>query len=244
MDLEQLSEEEVLSEAMKQGFNPEYDGENKKTPKEYLEVSFSHNKMLKERNDKLSEQVNSLNSKMERLVQFQAEQKQKAVDTAVSKLQEERRDAIIDGDHEKVDQIDQKIQVEQQTNVADDGNKAILDAWLSRNPWYEGDETLGIEADIIAKQLNETGRFQQNIKDYERLLSLVEQKVKSAFPDKFKNPKKDNPPEVESGNNTSSTSQSKHTYAELPADAKRACDEFVKDKTMTKEQYLEIYEWD
>jgi exonuclease VII large subunit len=244
MELEQMGDEEILNEAMKQGFNPEYNGENKKSPKEYLEVSFNHNKMLKERNDKLSATVESLNQKMERLVAFQTEQKQKAVDSAVEKLKAERKDAIIDGDHEKVDQIDQKIQAEQQTNVANSENNPILDAWLGRNHWYNDDETLAIEADIVAKQLHETGRFTASHKDYEKLLSLVEQKIKSAFPDKFKNPKKDNPPEVDSGHPSSPHSQLNKTYADLPPDAKRACDAFVKDKIMTKEQYLEIYEWD
>ena len=42
----------------------------------------------------------------------------------------------------------------------------------------------------------------------------------------------------------SSANDSKRTYADLPADAKKACDQFVKDKIMTREQYLEIYEWE
>ena len=243
MQLEQMNEEQILSEAMKQGYNPDYDGDNKKSPKEYLEVSFNHNKMLKERNEKLSEKIEQLNDQIERLVSFQTEQKNKAVQAAIEQLKVERREAITDGDHEKVEQIDEKIQAEQQSTVANSQHSSILNAWLVQNPWYKSDENLAIEADIIAQQLFQTGRFSSSNKDYEKLLSIVESKVKSQFSDHFKNPKKDNPPEVDSGEEPH-ISQVKHTYAELPPEAKRACDGFVRDKIMTKEQYLEIYEWD
>lgn len=243
MELEQMNDEEILNEAIKQGFNPDYEGENKKSPKEYLEVSFNHNKMLRERNDKLSQEIEALNSKMNRLVEFQTEQKQKAVNAAVASLKEQRKEAITDGDVEKVEKIDQAIEAEQ--NVAIPQSNPILEAWMARNPWYESDRELAIESDIIAKQLHDTGRFQGNDRDYKELLQLVEKKVKAQFPEKFKNPRKDDPPEVEDGKASSpSTSQSKKTYADLPPEAKRACDQFVNDKTLTREQYLEIYEWE
>lgn len=243
MQLEQMNDDQILAEARKQGYNPDYEGENKKSPKEYLEISFNNNKMLKERNDKLSEKIEHLEGKIERLVSFQTEQKNKAVQAAVEQLKLERREAISDGDHEKVEQIDQKIQAEQQTNVANSEHSSILNTWLSQNPWYQSDETLAIEADVVAQQLFGTGRFNSNPKDYEKLLGLVEQKIKATYPAKFNNPKKDNPPEVDSGHE-SPPSQLKHTYAELPPEAKKACDGFVRDKIMTREQYLEIYEWD
>jgi hypothetical protein len=240
MQLENMKDDELLTEAMKQGYNPEFNGENKKTPKEFLEVAYNHNKMLKERNDALSTQVDQLNDKLNRVVQYQSEMKQKAVDAAIRSLKSERTEAIKDGDHEKVEQLDQEISKQE---VAKPKNNIILDQWLSRNPWYEADEDLAVEADIIAQQLQGTGRFQANEADYEKLLKQVESRVKKQFPDKFKNPKKDNPPEVETGRNSSQRESTK-TFAELPADAKRACEQFVKDGVMTKEQYLEIYEWD
>ena len=235
-----MQEDDILSEAMKQGYNPEFNGENKKTPKEFLEVAFNHNKMLKERNDSLSNQVDQLNDKLNQVVQFQSEMKQKAVDKAIRELKSERTEAIKDGDHEKVEELDVEISKQE---VAKPANNIILDQWLGRNPWYQADEDLAVEADIIAKQLQDTGRFQADDASYEKLLKQVESRVKKQFPDKFKNPKKDNPPEVEAGRN-SSQRESTRTFAELPADAKRACEQFVKDEVMTKEQYLEIYEWD
>lgn len=248
MELDQLNEEQLLTEAMKQGYNPEYEGDNKKSPKEFLEVAFNHNKVLKERNENLSnqneelaDQLNEMKTSMDRLIQFQQEQKEKAVQKAIKELNAQKLEAINDGDAELVQQIDE--QIEQEKNVAKPESNPILDAWIKNNPWYIKDDDLGLEADIIARQLQDTGRFAPTPKDYQRLLDTVERKVKQQFPDRFKNPKKDNPPDVESARH-SPVNESKKTYADLPADAKKACDLFVKDGVMTREQYLDIYEWD
>lgn len=248
MELEAMSDDELLTEAMKQGYNPDYEGTNKKSPKEYLQVAYDHNKVLKERNENLSQQndellsqVENLNRQMERVLQFTQEQKQKAVDAAVRKLKADRREAINDGDTELVERIDE--QIEQEKKVAKPDNNPILDAWLAQNPWYSRDEELGLEADIIAKQLQDTGRFTATEQDYQKLLNLVSKKTKEKFPDKFKNPRKDDAPDVESARQ-SSVNGSKKTYADLPPEAKKACDEFVADKIMSREQYIELYEWE
>ena len=248
MDIETMNESELLDAAMKQGYNPEFEGEGKKSPKEFLEVAFSHNKVLKERNANLNEQndellaqINEMDSKMQRLIQFQEEQKKKAVENAIKKLMVDRKDAIDDADHERVAQIDQ--QIENEKSVAKSESNPILDEWIRQNPWYIKDNDLGLEADIIAKQLQDTGRFGANDQDYRKLLEQVEKRTKSAFPDRFKNPKKDNPSDVESSRQSPANS-SKKTYADLPDDAKKACDQFVRDKILTREQYLETYEWD
>lgn len=240
MELNEMKEDEILSEAIKQGYNPEYEGTNKKTPKEFLEVSFSHNKMLKERNEMLSTQIDELNNKLNRVVQFQTEQKNKAVEKAIKELKAQRREAIKEGDHEKIDEIDEEISKQ---SVAQNDNNIILEAWLSKNPWYKEDEDLAIEADLIADNLSRTGRFQNTQADYEKLLKQVESRIKKLFSEKFKNPKKDNPPEVESGR-ASPQSDTKKTFADLPSDAKKECENFVAEGLMSKEDYLALYEWD
>lgn len=248
MELETMTDDELLTEAMKQGYNPEYEGANKKSPKEYLQVAYDHNKVLKERNENLSQQnddlmhqVENLNRQMERVINFTQEQKQRAVDAAIRKLKADRREAISDGDTELVERIDE--QIEQEKKVAKPDSNPILDAWLVQNPWYTRDEELGLEADIIAKQLQDTGRFAPTQEDYQKLLNLVSKKTREKFPDKFKNSRKENPPDVESARQ-SSVNGSKKTYADLPPDAKKACDEFVNDKIMSREQYVELYEWE
>ena len=41
-----------------------------------------------------------------------------------------------------------------------------------------------------------------------------------------------------------SVSSGKKSYNNLPSDAKSACDKFVKQGLMTKEQYVAEYSWD
>jgi hypothetical protein len=66
------------------------------------------------------------------------------------------------------------------------------------------------------------------------------------FPSKFGTKKKvtSNGSPVESGSGRQSRqSPSSKSYENLPPEAKAACDRFVKQKLMTKEQYVSEYDW-
>lgn len=250
MNLEEMNDEQIEVEALKQGFNPNFDGDNKKTPKEFLEVAFNHNHVLKERNEKLSTEVDDIKAELkkqhsltQKLVEFQEEQKQKAVSKAIRELEVQKKDAILEGDPDKVELIDKEID-EHKEEVAKSSGNPILDAWIDNNQWYLNDEEMGIEADLIAKQLKDTGRFPATDAGYEKLVTAMEKKVKKAFPEKFENPKKDLPPEV-SGGRPSPTRNSKKSYEDLPSDAKQACDEFVSGGIFkSRDEYVANYEWE
>lgn len=243
MDLESMNEEEIEAEALKQGYNPNYEGENKKSPKEFLEVAFNHNQVLKERNEKLSSEVEQtraevtkLRGDMEKVLSFAEEQKKKAVEKAVKELKEQRKEAIADSDHEKVEQIDEQIKEAEKAPPEPDPK---FKEWVSTNQWYEDDPIMGAEADYYAKMFVESGRF----KSQEQVFEAVTNKIKSLYPEKFKNPKKDDPPETEGGR-PSPTKKSKKSYEDLPREAKQACDEFVEQGIMTREKYVSMYEWE
>jgi len=140
-----------------------------------------------------------------------------------------------------VEELDKELQ--QQQEVAKPDGNPILDTWIEQNSWYTKDEELGLEADVIAHQLGNTGRFTNDETGYKKLLNEVEKRIKKAFPEKFSNPKKDELPEVEGGR-PSPTKKSKKTYEDLPQEARQACDEFVVQGLMTKDQYVSMYEWE
>ncbi len=252
MNIEEMSDDQILDEAKKQGYNENYDGENKKTPKEFLEIGLSHNHVLKERNDKLAKQIEEMSEKLEKqhdlaqkLVNDIEAQKKKAVEKAIRELKEEKKEAVRQGDVEKVEEIDKELG-EHQENIAKVQTNPILDAWIERNSWYKDNtDEAAIEADIVAETLAKTGRFDlSNEKEYSRYLSEIEKRVKKAFPKKFTNPKKSDPAEVEPGR-PSLIQKSKKTYEDLPPEAKQACDEFVANGIFEKrEDYVAMYEWE
>ena len=242
MNLEEMSNEEIETEALKQGFNPNYEGENKKTPKEFLEVAYSHNHVLKERNEKLSTQLDEIQAEMEKqrqitqkVVAFGEEQKKKAVEKAIKELNKEKKLAITEGDIERVEEIDKEIE----SHKEEPTSNPEFDTWVSKNPWYNTDIELGLEADVFARQYAETGRFKSNSELYQ----AVESKIKRTYPEKFQNPKKSEPSEVEVGR-PSPTKKSKKSYEDLPPEARKACDEFVSEGIMKKEDYVNLYEWE
>lgn len=244
MELDEMTEEQIESEALKQGYNPNYEGENKKTPKEFLEVALTHNHVLKERNEKLSSQFDEIKAELattremtKKLVSNFEEQKKKAVEKAISALKAERKEAIADGDADKVEKIDEEID-RQKENVAKPVENPIFTAWVTENPWYHTNKRMGAKADTIAKELVESGRYD----DQKEIFDTVADEIKRLYPEAFVNPKKGSP-EVEGGRQ-SPTKTSKKSYADLPADAKAACDEFVSNKLMTREEYVTMYEWE
>ena len=59
--------------------------------------------------------------------------------------------------------------------------------------------------------------------------------------------KKKTPQGPESGAGRAGRSASRNTgrsYEDLPSDAKSACDKYVKQKLMTRDEYLQAYDWE
>ena len=181
---------------------------------------------------------NEANTK--KLIKFQEEQKKKAVEKAIKELKIERKEAITEGDHDRVEAIDQEIdkQKEDAKPAQDEPDPKFL-AWAEKNSWYNDDPSVGAEADYYAKMFVESGRFTTQ----EEVFDAVTNKIKNLYPEKFTNPKKNEPSEVEGGR-PSPSKKSKKSYEDLPADAKKACDEFVADGIMKKEDYVAMYEWE
>ena len=63
-------------------------------------------------------------------------------------------------------------------------------------------------------------------------------------PDKFKNPRRQQAAAVEGAGGSTYRSGGVKGYADLPPEAKAACDKFVNQKLITQKQYLAEYEWE
>lgn len=114
-----------------------------------------------------------------------------------------------------------------------------LEAFIEENPWYGKDKPLTAACNAIAEEVfNEgyTGKAQ---------VAEVTRRLKEEFPHKFakaENPNRRLPGAVE-GNGTATRKAGK-TFADLPPEAKKMCDEFVRDiKGFTREQFVKDYDW-
>jgi len=217
------------------------DPERWKTAKQFIEDGNKHATILKERNQKLADQVSDLQSTMTQLVDDQSKQKDKAVKKAISELKVQKAEAINESDGEKVNQIDEEIdRLKEETKPQVQPN-AEFDTWLAKNTWYNTDQELRGEANMYAKAYIDAGSF----KTMPEVYKAVERKIKREFPERFENPNKKEPSTVTEGTHTKTSSKAGKSYSDLPQDAKAACDRFVKTiPNFTVDKYLATYEWD
>ena len=117
---------------------------------------------------------------------------EQAHNKAVKELKKARREALRDGEVERVDEIEQDLEVLEnehkeaakefeQAPAVQTGVHPSFEAWLPANRWYEKDAELRDYADFVGLKYS---------KDHpgvspEEVLKHVSQRVKNQFPDKF-----------------------------------------------------------
>lgn len=112
--------------------------------------------------------------------------------------------------------------------------------WHQGNDWYLKDEDMTMFANTYGQKL---AKDTPNL-PYPQWLANVEDKIKKAFPHKFTNPKRDAASIVDSGAGRTGgvTSTRAKSYNDLPADAKKQCDIYVRDGLIkTREAYTKSY---
>lgn len=104
-------------------------------------------------------------------------------------------------------------------------------AWMNRNPWYTSDEDMAAFADALGQRLAAKGTDKQEV------LKRVEASVRKAYPEKFRNSNKDTAPAVEGKKTQRTNVPAKDTFVMTEQEI-RAMNGFVRDKVLTKEQYI------
>jgi hypothetical protein len=164
---------------------------------------------------------------------------QKERDTLIAELEQTRAKAITDGDGQTFTQADKKIQelrAEQATKPQPQENPEVT-AWKTENTWYTTDPALTAMADGLADTVK---RENPTLKGKAFLDKLTE-RVKAEMPHKFENPRRSETITTGGGGKAKKGSRG---YDDLPDDARRACDKFVKTiPGFTKEAYLSQYDW-
>lgn len=111
-----------------------------------------------------------------------------------------------------------------------------LTAWKEDNPWFGKDKaltaaTIAISEDVLADGY--TGKAQ---------VKEVDRRLREAFPDKFAkptNPNRQLAGAVEGGG--SPRRPAGKSFSDMPAEAQAYCDELVRSKVLTREQYVKKY---
>jgi len=177
-----VEESTVLDIALKMGFNPDFEGENKKSPEEYILTEREIGKTKSKTIDRLENRLSDLGAKLDN---FTAKYTKSQIDAAKSKLETEKDEAIEEGDKAKVKQIDNRIN-ELDTDTPDARVKAFEDAeqaFGKDHDWWNDElnqaEALVIATNLMQKDPNRTP---------EDLFKKMEEYGRKKHPDSYQNP--------------------------------------------------------
>lgn len=180
---------------------------------------------------------------------------------ALRDLQAARREAIENGEVQEVDRLEKQIAnlkppehkpAEREEGGEEEGGRpgggkpldpAIVD-FIDRNEWYRNDAMLN----TIAQSIHVARRKEKPNEPLAENLEHVEREVKRRFPEKFENEarRRGGPPtpserrgrELDGSNSRGQ----KHTFNDLPPDAKAACERFERTIAgFSREQYVRDY---
>jgi hypothetical protein len=231
-----------------------------KRGREILPILRKNNENLVKDLQATKEQLKDFREAAEEFKKFQKEayeRKAQDYESRIQELKESRAQAISDGDGQKVNALDDAL--DQAKEDFKEAKQAIKDAdvvkapqettteidpglqvWLDRNSWFGQDKRMT----SIVNGIGESLRLEFPTLKGQPFLDKLDEVLAEEFPAKFGTKKQNPTSRVESGSGRQSRSGSNaQSYDNLPPEARAACDRFVKQKLMTREQYVQDFDW-
>lgn len=195
--------------------------------------------------DKRNAELSEIKSATEEFKKFHAETEERAYKRALDELKAQRKEALQEQDFERLDEIEEQLDAlkenkptkqEKKVETTSQEPDPVFVEWMNENDWIKDPEldelATGIAAALRSKGESSTGRI---------FLDKVKERVKKYAPEKFENTNRSKPSMVDSSSSTRQVDGKKKTYNDLPEDAKKACDKYVKAGLLTKDQYVQDY---
>lgn len=197
---EQVQEREytpIELKAIDQGWIPkeEFDGDES----EFIDApEFVRRGELFKKIETQSKELKAVRNALEAFKQHHSKVKEAEYNRALKSLQDARKQAFVDGEHERAFAIEEKIdeiKLEKEAIVkeaepvqVDDGEYTEqFQAWVEKNSWYENNRVMRKAADALGLELHKEGYSPAEV------LKLVEKEIKKEFKHKFEVPTKTTP---------------------------------------------------
>lgn len=254
---------EAESRAKRLGWVPleDFKGDPNKhrSAEEFLERGETLLPILKRDNDKLHEGMSRLERRLAdqektfgQFAEFATKAEERAYKRALSELEAKRDAAIETADvnaaksaQRQIDELNKDAAAVPKVTKTEEQPAVdpTVSAWIRENDWFDKDPALrGFALKVFDRLEKATpGRAKSE------MLAETKQKVMEKFPEDFGiNPKREGAGAVnEPGGGTAPRKKSGKTYEDLPAEAKKACDKFVRTiPNYTRDKYVKDYEWD
>ena len=236
-NLENKTEEptEVELKAAEMGWRKDFDGD----PDDFIDAKeFIRRKPLFDKIESQKNELREVKKAVELLQSHHERVKASEYQRALADLKAEKKQALADGDADRLIEID-----DQMTSIKADERVALAAAktpkvdprfveWVASNQWYNKDSELRSAADEVGVAHSKANPSKRP----EEVLEYVVKRIKTLYPEKFRNVNKDKPSAVEGS--TSTPSRKIDNEIELSEAERKAMNTFIRSGALTKEQYL------
>jgi len=265
----QTTSRDYETEAKTQGWVPKEDfrgSEEAWIPAEdFVHRGEQINPILRKNNERIQKELDATKRQMEDLKKtteefkkFQKEAYEHKIQTytlEIQDLKELKKKAVSEGDGELVVDIDDKIdevkakqasaKLQETTpevvpNQVDPVVQKAVESWVEDNSWYKTDKKMAAATDAVAAQVRQANPFLIGKEFFDE----VDKELQDLFPAERLGKKIRPRSPVEGAKPGNESKGGKKSYDNLPSEAKVACDKFVRQKLMSKEEYVNMYSWD
>ena len=178
----------------------------------------------------LEDKIAGQNKTTEKLIEMGDKIRKQEYDKAKLDLTAKQIEAVQESDIEKWKVLETEkdnLEKPEETKIdepAQERQDPDYEKWLPDNDWYLKDEEANLYADACKSIIHK----QNPTMPYAQMLNEITEKVKVAFPHKFKNPNRTTPAPVDTGNQSGNNVQTTgKSYSDMPKDAKDYCDSCI-----------------
>ena len=255
---------EVEAQAREFGWVPqeEFKGpaEKWRTAEEFLERGKEINGFLRKDLQRLqhthqqtAEQLAETRKALMELKEFHERSIKAARDNVLHELRVQHAEAIREGDTQLAASISEKMDAVKAEDVAPPKGDPqptgprqptteeleVFNSWAQKTGWYGTNRQLTAAADGLVGRVRAENPSLQGLE----FLQKVEGAVRDLFPEKFRTRSSVVDGAGTGGGGGPTVPANKRSYENLPAAAKAQCDIFVKQKLLTREQYVKDFDW-
>jgi len=235
----------IEQRALEQGWKPkeQFDGEED----DFIDAKeFVRRGELFSKIEHQSKEVKQLRQALEALKQHHSKTKEVEYKRALKQLDQARRQAVVDGEHDRAFALEDKIEEikEEKENFDNDFNQVavpsqntdqVFESWQSNNSWYGKDKAMTAFADKLGVEFRSEVLAGSMTK--EEVFAKISREVKAEFKHKFQNPKASRGSAVEASSRGGRSNYSAGGF-QLDDTQRAIMRKFVDQGVMTEAQYI------
>ncbi len=205
---------------------------------------------MRQENQQLKSKLEEIQGTLTQFVEFSSKAEERAYNKAKTEIEQRIEQAAANADPVAARQATAELQAltpaapkpvtETKPAVAVD---PVIQDWISKEDWFTKDRALNaVATDIFGKLERDSPGMSQSDR-----LAQTKKLTMEKFPEKFGiNPMREGAAAVSTpSGQAAARKSSKKSYDDLPAEAKKACDKFVKQiPGYTRDKYVAAYDWE